>query len=797
MNNLFIYNYVFYKRKGEVKTPTSVTCIFVENYQLSLKDAQNEIKQYFEKNIPTDKILIIGGCYLETTLNDIFITEKKEVFRFIPKVTDGYLDTDIFVCKYDDVGFVECINKATVPFKSEFKKLFNEGLVKIFKERGGLIESEGSHHFVFPSGKHCNKFLRTGNILLHSSEIYFIAFCLLEFLKGATVTKISCDTSSISTLAFAVQDIKRRIIGDAYKMLPVDSFSSYEGIIKASIDDLASSFILISSSTSANIINRILDAHNVIQKRNIIILYFLGDSNSYTENKEQILCNLTKSDSNPNGIVYYDTYGNSSECVHCKSGSHAIEIRGDVFLLEKPKVNRIKIKKSDAPKYLSDFMEEFRSKAVSKGNVLRINYKEKDVPKPGLNYDIYIDFHAIVNEVSRKNSIAYSKFKQKLFAYINQYIPSNTKYIVSLEDEGSKSLSKLILKTIKDNYASRKAPVIIGQNDVSTKISESTNGSIVIVASVIANGKNLLYLSRALRKYDNVRIVYFIGLVRMKNVEMYDFLKSNLKQGQYGVENSTLVDVLNINCNNEVKNTCWHIELNFLKELKDLVDEQEEELLKFVSDRIIKLQSCENISIKGIANDLFYNTISSNIPLELRKGFAFFDFSGYHKKVSQADVYFTISNVLNNLRNVKKTLVQSEYVRNLIDPGNFNRFNDGIIQSSLLRSAYLGELSYDIDNEMSIEMMGILETMIKYHTQDQGEALLEFLYALACQKLTLKKDHLKIINELAISTITNPFALLLCKYIKNTLLTEPVSLVSKIHKLEEKIKRLESEKIQS
>ena len=45
-------------------------------------------------------------------------------------------------------------------------------------------------------------------------------------------------------------------------------------------------------------------------------------------------------------------------------------------------------------------------------------------------------------------------------------------------------------------------------------------------------------------------------------------------------------------------------------------------------------------------------------------------------------------------------------------------------------------------------MYNTFETLIKYHKEEQGEALVEFLYALATKKMTLKKIHLQKVVEL-------------------------------------------------
>src|SRR5690606_40036101 len=90
---------------------------------------------------------------------------------------------------------------------------------------------------------------------------------------------------------------------------------------------------------------------------------------------------------------------------------------------------------------------------------------------------------------------------------------------------------------------------------------------------------------------------------------------------------------------------------------------------------------------------------------------------------------------------------QSSYVRNLICPTNFNRYNDGVIQASILRSAKGEELNYSLDKEVSARIKDILVTLFKYRKTTQGEAVLELLYAIATNKIRIVKDDLVSILE--------------------------------------------------
>jgi len=203
--------------------------------------------------------------------------------------------------------------------------------------------------------------------------------------------------------------------------------------------------------------------------------------------------------------------------------------------------------------------------------------------------------------------------------------------------------------------------------------------------------------------------------------------------------------------------------------------------VSFLFDRKKLLETSTGDSKRGLANELFYPRLKKGNHKEeliIRKNFAFFNFDNYVDDVSQADIYFTISNIINSLRNsngnsdkLDRTLKQSVYIRSLLDPANFSRFNDGIIQASILRAAYPEELNYGIDIEVSQEMTNTLETIIKYCQDEQGEALLEFLYAIAIKKMTLAKVHLekiiKLLKERREEDLIKCFAIYIDKNILN------------------------------
>ena len=76
-----------------------------------------------------------------------------------------------------------------------------------------------------------------------------------------------------------------------------------------------------------------------------------------------------------------------------------------------------------------------------------------------------------------------------------------------------------------------------------------------------------------------------------------------------------------------------------------------------------------------------------------------------------------------------------------LDPENFARFNDGVIQASILRAALPSELDYRGNAEAST-FMGVLLERVASRLGEPQQAELEFLTALAIGRLRLNKPDL-------------------------------------------------------
>jgi hypothetical protein len=94
-----------------------------------------------------------------------------------------------------------------------------------------------------------------------------------------------------------------------------------------------------------------------------------------------------------------------------------------------------------------------------------------------------------------------------------------------------------------------------------------------------------------------------------------------------------------------------------------------------------------------------------------------------------------------NSKTLATTLGKSLFQQALIDPENFTRYNDGVIQAAMLRAAYPSELDFRSHPGASNDMARLISKWIQLASYPAGDAVPEFLLAVATGKLRLCPDH--------------------------------------------------------
>lgn len=728
MGKFYIYN-----SNIEDKKYRNSTIIFNPNTEFDFNSLKKELAEHFSSFHQTNALVFIH-CSKSKLVEKAIKDNLDKIFKSIPKAEESSLSENIFYISYDRSIF-KITNKEKF-LEDNCKEIINQGLTNIFVRNGGLVESNGiSHHYVFPSGKHSSKFLRTANVLVKKSEIDFIALNTLHLFKKSEFRNIYCDTLSINVVGYSIGQYLKRFGNE--QDTNIESFKSYDGIYNKNSIFYDDSIFLISASTSGGLVHYLKENHPEIHSENICVLYYLPIDKDSKLALERVLCNLELNEKLNYGIEIYDQFKPNEKCLFCENQSTPIKILGDSFSLDEPIINTRNIIASKyISKTLKDFVEVFKYNEKT-GTSLKVSFNEDTIARK--KYSLYIDYENIIKNIENKQ---YESHKTKIDAFVNQFVPASLKYIIHLNDKGSALLAEYIKERIK-SYSNNSIE-IINQSELTEKmISDNESGSILIVGSCITNGKNLLYLSRFFRNYDNIRLVYFTGINRISDPDKHKELKSNIKYGRYGPENSSFVEIETINCDNSNYQTPWEVESEHLKKIQEDLNSPS----NFIDNRLAIINEFASKENKGGTEKIFYSDLQGT-ELKIRKNSAFFNNNDYHNSINQSDVYFTISCVLNNMRNNKVDgLYQTNFVKNLLDPFIFNRFNDGIIQAAILRAAKNEELNYSFSAKNSEDMLMLLKTFIKHRDEYQGEAIIEFLYALAIGKLRLFKDHYQLLIE--------------------------------------------------
>lgn len=580
-------------------------------------------------------------------------------------------------------------------------EIVRRGITSIFARRGGFVEASASYHFANPSGAHTDRFMRLSNILVRQAEIAFIALAVMRWLPR-DARQAYIDTPSLYAVVSAINDHWRTLAPDR-STLAADNFSSYFGFETHRFTDAARSIALISASSSGRLGRRLVDEKGFDPNRIVHVLY-LGPGSP----GPNVAADLgLDPQGNPAGFSTERRTFKTSTCALCRAGSVAITLKGDQFDIAGPQHPPLLIVRTDAPKTLAATM-----KRLAGTGALRIT------PGPRL-----FDVDAAALLVSRQ-------FQDRLDYLVRRQVPAGVEAVV-------------LLDTAADSIATRASatagglPAPVDRGDVPAMRDGRTapfTGAILVVASVIGSGRLLLDVSRDLRNVaPEAPIIYLVGFAKVQDAARREAFNRSLVQTDRPVKHVVeCVDELLLPANPETN--AWNDELAFLERNRADCPIGAAAL---VDARLKRLRETS----RPLTDDLFFPD-SADAELKLREGFVFWPGDLPGKPHSQADVLFTIASVLQQLRTAgqqagERTIRANWMQQTILSPENFGRFNDGIIQASLLRSARPAELDYRDDPTASGDAGRLIRRIVESAARPRGEAAAEFLLALGTGALRL------------------------------------------------------------
>lgn len=596
----------------------------------------------------------------------------------------------------------------------------------IFAANGGFVESTSAYHFRNPSGRHTSRFMRLSNILVRQTEITFIALCALRHIP-ANARTIYVDTPSLFAVVAALNDLRQS--EGQHPPLPADSFRSYDHVRTYKHFQTTDAVALVSASSSGGLAELLVERG--FKPLSIVHILFLGQKP--TGLNAAIDLTFHKVD-NPSGIQASPEHNRDGDCTLCQNGSLPITLEGDQFDIAGPQPEPLVITRTTAHNALREMMARHAGTST-----FRVNGGQ-----PVRQYAVDPAKIAVAGSaLHRLNYLASAK------------VPANLQHCIAVNPD-SKSFAERTLSA-----AGSKA-TIVSPDEFERAVADGSvdvEQPILVAAAIVGSGRQLLDVSRRLRSCPKAPIIYFAGVVTTQSTEKTKTLASSLALTS-NPSPHPLIIVDEINLPSSDAPNAWDRELRLLDEISN-------KGTALGSDLKARQERLRRTSV-ALEDEIFLaNTTGAS--LTLKPGFAFWDGATTMGGHSQADVFYTISAVLQGLRTAeagigKKTLRTEWFYRTLLSPENFGRFNDAVIQASLLRAARPSELDYTDNRVASADAGRLIRRIVESATTTRGEAAAEFLIALAMGRLRLATDDLHmVLDGLAAQTALVDELVALCR----------------------------------
>ncbi len=590
-------------------------------------------------------------------------------------------------------------------------KFLEKARDEIIRQRDPILLPPPGKSFAKPSGAQAGFFIQASNLFIRHAEMSLFALLLVrewgdEFDESIkTVYVDTIDLYGLVSLACRIRfgNGKHGPITVSYS-----SYSGYKEVLKHA--DVSSSLMVISATTSHKLLRKILTRTRWKAVDRVVTILDLDESlctSACEKEKAKVISHLRLREVQPHSELL-----------------PSIRLSGEKFSVEVDDPKSVVLNTQDHAICLKHLKLDILTEMV-----------------PALSGYAKMGSDRAPIHVHAEILLKCNKFKVWLKEQIEKYAPASTSHVVCMGE--FKDQIAPLLEIFGSGTVTMLSPEQL--RDPELKIV----GSVIVICPSFTKGTKLLEVSRDLRKQKYLKnIVYFSGVGTPESLAEFKKLKQNLEHGTYQVRSFCNV------CTGrpESLGLSWKLEQELLRD---------EEGLGAVEELRKRAENLEN----GVLNDneLFYD----GPKLELHQGFKYWEglVKEYPSPVPSILLFATFSFLLQNARTEsnlpeKDKLAPLPNRRVLLDPENFFRYNDSLIQVAILRAAFPGELDFSDHDSHSSSMYYLIERAVKV---GDGPVVYEFLLALATNRLRLVRNETEKIRELIRSSEMKE-----CRWFKTT-----------------------------
>ncbi|MBC3492428.1 hypothetical protein [Pseudomonas taiwanensis] len=592
------------------------------------------------------------------------------------------------------------------PYNVDLKLLMTRGVNSLIEKNNAIHQAPSGHVFKHPSQRRNKVFIQAREIASGEAELYVIAYlitlCHGQALQGST--KVYIDTMGIYAYVKCALALCR---SDA----EIVSFHSYDELEKINPPP-DPYFCIVSASTSGSMAEKM--ARGVWDPQRIATIV-----------------DVTSQGRAGDVMVALDNMGVAFPDLKVSDGT-LIEIIGENFSSKAKPPRPVVLGQPHTPKALADFhqyfgfsIHPFNTPVGTKRKLLQLN----------------------VIEV-----LEHEDFQKWLNAEIDWSFPLTVSHVIHADDEASKALAGIVVARLGTRLAAGSSITVLPYHELEKDNCKDATG-VVIVSTVARDGGVLREISRDLRSYIKAYIPrHFLSPIGIPQTnaswnQLRMFLVRNPTTREYGFSNW-----IQLPLGEDSNDNSWHrLITTYQTHSERSIDELGLGYLHAPSNILPSLELAGKAALKAF--DGFLLSPRGN-PLCLSEGFLFFgdktEIAQRYAEVEPSMVHLTMSAVLQNAREHKdheRRLCPNGYESVVLAPECFLRFNEAILQASMLRACHPAELDYSSSPELSKLMKELLVKVFARSDKDFGDAALEFAAAIAVGSLRLAKTDMETLLE--------------------------------------------------
>ena len=671
----------------------------------------------YNQRLPPSRLVFVCPAGFESVVSDAFGDRRP---RYVERLAST---THVLIAPFDENGRLERDRLVTLKDDDSTWKITDEflddvghlGVADLFERSKTILRPPHGYVFRKPSRSEKDIFVRAGNMLREPGSLPIFNHLLLRRLPPNTRT-VYIDSFTILSFALSLQAVAAhfRLAGRCVPPIAIEDFHSYEISDDFRVPNERDYVVLISASTSGDLARKLCEGNQADPSR---IIHLLGVGPPSVDDAFRRSC------------VYFKEEVERTEPSATRSQSKAvIEISTEEFLVAQgtPRPVRIGVDHVDG-RGLEELSKPFYQ------NALRFDAPRE---RPGS----YAPF-----TISHERAAEDAPVTDWVRRQVVHELPASVHTIVPVDE----SLSLCVAELLSDLLPGPLDVLPLSQLEGAPKSASGAEGSIVVIAHEDPELDQMNRAAVALRDLDeDAHRHYVVCYSFPASLALHERLKGDLLMGRRGPGHYGWSEYLTM----PVGDTRLH---------EALVEHRSRYHARLLERNVPSLCGRLKSALQELGDGrsvpaVLFLPSTSGERLELRHGSIFLNIDP-PEGASQVVVYAMVSAALQRAREPTKLRAlrtrpelafdDNPFVSSVLDPATFVRFSDGVLQASFLRSAAPFELDYSGSVELSRQFRSTCSSVLAQHQQAVGDASLEFLNALATEKVALREEDRSVLLE--------------------------------------------------